>query len=115
LAGRYRSLLAEIRGLTLPFEPEWARSVWQSYCVRLEDKLNRQTVMQRLLDDGVATRRGIMCAHREPMFSPGTWRAAGNLRHSEEARDHSIVLPLYPNMTEEDQQRVGRCLRRACR
>ena len=30
-----RELLADIPGLGLPAEPDWARSNWQSYCVRL--------------------------------------------------------------------------------
>ena len=50
----------------LPFEPEWARSNWQSYCVRLPERVDQKQVMQSLLDQGIATRRGIMCSHREP-------------------------------------------------
>src|SRR5262245_29680206 len=30
---RYRELLADIPGLLLPEEPEWARSNWQSFCI----------------------------------------------------------------------------------
>ena len=37
LAARYAELLGNIEGLSLPFEPEWARSNWQSYCVRLPE------------------------------------------------------------------------------
>ena len=35
MAAVYRSLLGDIPNLRLPTEPEWARSNWQSYCVRL--------------------------------------------------------------------------------
>ena len=59
------------KGLGLPFEPEWARSNWQSYCVRSADRSIRRTVMQSLLDQGIATRRGIMCSHREAPYSGG--------------------------------------------
>ena len=33
--------------------------------------------MQKLLDQRIATRRGIMCAHREPAYNrePWTWAA----------------------------------------
>ena len=34
LAARYAELLGNIEGLRLPAEPDWARSNWQSYCVR---------------------------------------------------------------------------------
>ena len=69
LAKRYAELLRNIDGLGLPFEPEWARSNWQSYCVRLPDRVDQKVVMQRLLDQGIATRRGVMCSHREPCYS----------------------------------------------
>jgi dTDP-4-amino-4,6-dideoxygalactose transaminase len=70
--------------------------------------------MQQLLDAGIATRRGVMCAHREPAYPPETWSAPGGLRESETAQDRSIILPLYSQMTEEDQDRVAVELRKAC-
>ena len=69
LAARYRDMLADIPGLTLPHEPAWARSNWQSYCVRLPIGVDQVSVMQSMLDQGVATRRGIMCAHLEAAYS----------------------------------------------
>jgi dTDP-4-amino-4,6-dideoxygalactose transaminase len=115
LAARYTKLLASIPAVTPPFEPEWAHSNWQSYAVRLDARLDQRTVMQSLLDEGVATRRGVMCAHREPAYPEGTWRSGpGGLRHSEEAQDQCVILPLYPRMPEEDQEYVVNALRRAC-
>src|SRR5260370_697263 len=35
LAARYAELLAGVTGVRVPVEPGWARSNWQSYCVRL--------------------------------------------------------------------------------
>ena len=52
-----------------PREPAWARTNWQSYAVRLEPPLDQRRVMQRMLDDGVSTRRGVMNAHRERAVS----------------------------------------------
>jgi dTDP-4-amino-4,6-dideoxygalactose transaminase len=69
LAARYRDLLSG-SGVGLPDEPAWARSNWQSYCVRLPEGCDQRTVMQSLLDAGIATRRGVMCAHREPAYPP---------------------------------------------
>ncbi len=120
LAAVYRRLLAEIPGVTAPAEPEWARTNWQSYCVRLDPGLEpaldqQRGVMQELLDRGVATRRGVMCAHREPAYPEGTWRAAGSLRHSEEAQDRTIWVPLATGMSGEEVAFVVECLRQACR
>jgi perosamine synthetase len=109
IANRYTELLGNLEGLTLPFEPEWARSNWQSYCVRLPDKVEQKTVMQNLLDQGIATRRGIMCSHREAPYSNNGQRH--DLLQSELAQDHSILLPIYAQMTEDDQVRVASALR----
>src|SRR5258705_2476884 len=81
LASRYGELLGNIEGLSLPAEPEWARSNWQSYCVRLPGRVDQKVVMQKLLDQGIATRRGIMCSHREAPYSDKEQRQ--DLRQSE--------------------------------
>lgn len=108
-AARYGELLGNFEGLRLPTEPDWARSNWQSYCVRLPDRLAQRAVMQSLLDQGIATRRGIMCSHREAPYA-GT-KPPHNLRQSELAQDHAILLPIYAQMTEDDQVRVATALR----
>jgi perosamine synthetase len=123
LASRYMSLIAEIPGLGLPVEPGWARSTWQSFCIRLPKGSDQRQVMQSMLDAGVATRRGVMCAHREIAYPANTWycisRIEGcdcnagfcqRLRHSEEAQDHTIILPLFPQMSLEQQDYVVKAL-----
>jgi dTDP-4-amino-4,6-dideoxygalactose transaminase len=111
LAIAYCSLLAEVPNLRLPPEPDWARSNWQSYCVRLSGELNQRHVMQVMLDRKIATRRGIMCSHREPAYPAGSWRSAGPLRESERAQDECILLPLYHQLTREEQQYIASELR----
>jgi perosamine synthetase len=110
LGNRYKKLLGDIEGLSLPVEPDWARSNWQSYCVRLPYRLNQKAVMQALLDQGIATRRGVMCSHREAPYSGDKQRH--DLRLSEDVQDHSILLPIYAQMSEDDLVRVTDALRR---
>ena len=111
LAARYSQALAAMDRITTPAEPAWARSNWQSYGVRMHQSLDQRAVMQQLLDRGIATRRGVMCAHREPAWSqPGAWRCLGDpataLRHSEAAQDHTVLLPLSPQMSDAEQDYV---------
>ena len=126
IADRYFRLLKNIKGLTLPTEPSWARTNWQSFCVRLPDRCDQRQIMQMMLDAGVATRRGVMCSHREPVYAQEPWLCGigpgrcgcppgqcKRLRESELAQDHSIVLPLYPQMSEYEQDRVVEVLRAA--
>lgn len=112
LGDRYRELLRDIAGLELPFEPEWARTNWQSYCVRLPSHTDQLEVMQRMLDAGVATRRGIMCSHREPAYRDLPLRQP--LPQSEHAQDRCVLLPIYPQMTPDEQGQVAAALRGAC-
>lgn len=101
IAARYTALL---RGVTTPCQPAWARSNWQSYAVTLTTGHDQRRVMQAMLDDGISTRRGVMCAHREAAGADLPVRHS--LAASEYAQDHAIILPLYPQMSEADQDRV---------
>jgi perosamine synthetase len=119
MAERYLWLLANLPGLFLPVEPEWARSNWQSFCVRLPKHVDQHSVMQAMLDAGISTRRGIMCAHREPAYAKEPWLCSrgpagcacapgtcARLIESERAQDASIVIPLYHQLTEDEQDYV---------
>jgi dTDP-4-amino-4,6-dideoxygalactose transaminase len=104
LAARYREILAAIPGLGLPVEPEWARSNWQSFWVELPAGFEQRAVMQALLDRGVSSRRGIMCAHREAPYRSPAPRFP--LPNSEHAQDRRIILPLFPQLTDGEQDQV---------
>jgi dTDP-4-amino-4,6-dideoxygalactose transaminase len=109
LAARYNELLQNNIGIELPVEPANRRSNWQSYSVTLPAHCNQRAVMQAMLDAGIATRRGIMCSHREDLYKNG-W----DLPNSEFAQDRRIILPLYHVMTDEEQITVAEALKKAC-
>lgn len=111
LARRYRTALADLDGVSPPVEPGWARSNWQSYCLRLEDGIDQRALMQILLDHGIATRRGIMNMHQEAAQADVPLPFL--LPHSERARDHCVLLPLYAQMTEAEQDQVIEVLHQA--
>lgn len=114
MAAVYNQLLGDIPGLKVPYEPEWARSNWQSYSVRLPAGVAQVEVMQAMLDAKVATRRGIMCSHREPAYvSKEPWRATGSLVESERAQEECVLLPLFHILTLEEQHLVANQLRSA--
>jgi dTDP-4-amino-4,6-dideoxygalactose transaminase len=105
LAARYHDLLKD-GACIAPDEPSWARSNWQSYCVGLPAGCDQRRVMQRMLDAGITTRRGIMCAHREPAYADEHWRAGSSLHRSEQAQDRSLLLPLFPGLTGQEQVEI---------
>lgn len=108
VAARYKELLANNIGIETPAEPARACSNWQRYSVRLPQHCNQRRVMQAMPDAGVASRRGIMCNHREAAY------ASEPLTHSEAAQDHCMILPPYPQMTAAEQEHVATALKQAC-
>jgi dTDP-4-amino-4,6-dideoxygalactose transaminase len=113
LADRYAQLLSGIPGISLPVERVGVRTNWQSYCVRLSGGLEQRQVMQEMLSRRVSSRRGIMCAHREPAYADQP--RPHSLRESERAQDECVLLPLYPQMADEEQELVVEVLRDACK
>lgn len=103
LASLYAERLGGVSSLSVPVEPEWARSNWQSYCVQLPGWADQRAIMQALLDQGISTRRGIMNSHLEQAYDePGAWRMASSLQRSVTAQRNAIILPLYAQMTEAE-------------
>lgn len=103
IAALYHEKLKKIAWLKPPQEPDWCRTNWQSYPVKVLDHapINRDHLMQHLLDSGVSTRRGIMNTHQEPAYTP-----VYSLPHSETARDSVILLPLFYGMKDREVEQV---------
>lgn len=108
LAAGYTQALDKLDGMRAPFEPDWARSNWQSYCMTLPDHLDQQEFMQGLLDQGISTRRGIMNSHLEPAYAAETsHRVSGDLRNSVNAQNRTVILPLFVQMTDAELGEVA--------
>ncbi len=105
-AARYTDELDKLRWLIPPAEPEGSRHNFQSYMVRLtrDAPVSRDALMQGLLDRGISTRRGIMATHREAPYRSARWDR--ELTETTRATDECIILPLFHQMTEEEQELV---------
>ncbi len=119
VAGRRRdrrtlsaAALGRSRASRLPIEPAWARSNWQSYCVRLPDGSDQRAVMQAMLDAGISTRRGIMSTHTETAYVQQPLRTP--LPVSEAATNGAIILPLSLELNDVQQQFIAERLAEAC-
>jgi len=111
IAKLYCEYLLDVEEITPPFEPSWARSNWQSYAIRLSTKFNQKEIMQTLLDLGVSTRRGVMCSHREQAYDDIVLNHA--LIQSEKAQNQTILLPIYPQLSEENVTYIVKSLKNA--
>lgn len=100
IAKQYIEEFKDIDCVWLPIEKEGYKSNFQSFCILLKENspISRNELMQKLLDKGISTRRGIMTAHQETAYI----HRNENLPISEELRDNSIIIPLFHNMTNKE-------------
>ncbi len=106
IASKYHKAFKHINCIQLPLEKKGYFSNYQSYSIYLKDDcpISRNDLMQKMLDAGISTRRGIMTTHRETAYKE---ECAGlSLPVSEKACDRSIILPLYVPMKDEDIDKV---------
>ena len=103
---RYDRAFAKHPALAIPDVAPDVGFNYQTYLLRLLPgaRVSRDALMQRLLEQGIATRRGVMAAHREPAYKKTRLRVM--LPATNEANRTAIVLPLYHAMTAADQDRV---------
>lgn len=110
LGRRYRQLLGDVRGLMLVDDPAYGATNYQSFWAVLPDDfpISRNDLMGRMAEAGIATRRGIMASHLEPAFAGHPHTA---LPVTERLTRQSVLLPLFHEMTEGQQDRVVEVLR----
>jgi perosamine synthetase len=105
LGARYGELLAGVAGVEPPPLPDHVETNFQSYMVRITQASarDRDEVMAALRAAGIATRPGISAIHHQAVYA-GTER--GPLPVTDEATRTHLILPLYPQMTEAEQDEV---------
>jgi dTDP-4-amino-4,6-dideoxygalactose transaminase len=105
-AAKYTAALAQLPFLVPPKEPAGCESNFQSYVLRMLDSspISRDELMQRLLDRGISTRRGVMAIHREIPYQDPIWNK--KLVNSDKITDSTIILPIYDQMSDADQEFV---------
>jgi len=106
LAARYSARLASLGWLIPPQGPPDCRHNFQSYMLRLtgDAPIARDALMQELLNRGISTRRGVMAIHRELPYRNGNRDA--RLPVTNRVTDTTIILPLFHEMTDEEQDYV---------
>jgi perosamine synthetase len=102
IAQRYNDTFQSIPSIRIPVEPEGCLTNYQSYTLYITATalVSRDELMQKLLDKGISTRRGIMNAHREKAYRND--HPYLQLPISEETADRSILLPIYPSMHDDE-------------
>jgi dTDP-4-amino-4,6-dideoxygalactose transaminase len=110
LAERYLTLLGGHPKIGLPQTTPQGKHSRQSFCIYVD---GRDEVMRELRQIGIEVQIGTHALHLHPPFAPSKHcRLTGTMEHSRYAFDHCLVLPLYHDLTAEDQETVVRELTR---
>ena len=109
-AARYDALLSDMSEVGLPQQADWAKSVYHLYVVRVD---NREDVMAYLNGQKIGT--GIH--YPIPLHLQDAYRhlnyQEGDFPVSEKLAPQILSLPMYPQLTAEQQQIVVRGLQQA--
>jgi dTDP-4-amino-4,6-dideoxygalactose transaminase len=112
LARAYTAALRDLDDLTTPHEPAGSDHVYHQYTCRLA---RRDEVRARLASAGVQT----MVYYPVPLHLQSVHAELGlrdgSLPHAEEASRVALSLPMYPELPQQEQQRVIEALELACR
>jgi perosamine synthetase len=114
VAARYGELLTPVEGVEapLPDDEEHVRS-WFVYVVRLAEEIDRNGIMARLADEGIASKPYLPSIHLQPYWRERFGTREGMYPAAEAASRQSLALPFHTRLTAGEQERVVDALARA--
>jgi UDP-4-amino-4,6-dideoxy-N-acetyl-beta-L-altrosamine transaminase len=107
LADRYGRLLAN-SGLTLPVSEPGCAPAWHLYVVGWNEEasgLTRREAFERLRSDGIGVQVHYIPVHMQPYFRALGFRE-GQYPNAEAHYARAMTIPLYPGLTEAQQDTV---------
>jgi dTDP-4-amino-4,6-dideoxygalactose transaminase len=102
-AQRYDELLSSVEGVTAPLQPEWSRSVYHLYVVRVQDRAGLQKhLAEAKIDTGI---HYPVPLHLQQAYKHFGYKQ-GDFPVTEQVASEILSLPMYPQLEAEQQQRV---------
>ena len=107
LAVRYAEKLKAIGWINPPFVPEGIEHPYQTYAAILEPTapMKRDELVQFLARKEISSRRGIPPIHKEPYIKDYV-KNLPMLPVTDHVSQQTLILPMYPQMTEQEQDIV---------
>ncbi len=113
LACRYRERLAGARYLDLPHLPDGARHGWHLFVALLRTdvlRADRDTIVTALRAENIGASVHYLLVYRHPFYRDRFGYAPGLCPTAEHVEERLVTLPLFPAMTDADQDDVLRAL-----
>ena len=114
VAARYAELLAGVERVEAPLpDDDDHRRSWFVYVVKLERGIDRNGVIARLGEEGIASKPYLPSIHLQPFYRERFGYREGMLPVSEDASARTLALPFHSRLPADDQDRVVDALARA--
>jgi UDP-4-amino-4-deoxy-L-arabinose-oxoglutarate aminotransferase len=117
LARHYHELLRDLPGIqpVATSVPYPHRHAWHLYIIRVDPAkagLSRDDLMGRLQEQGIGTGLHYEAVHLHPYYREHM-NVVGKYPAAELVSDQILSLPFFPDMTEEDQERVANAIKQS--
>ena len=111
VARRYTELLEDVADVETPLadDDDHVRS-WFVYVIRLAPEIDRNAVMARLAEEGIASKPYLPSIHLQPYYRERFGAREGLCPVAEDASARSLALPFHAQLPAEDQERVVEAL-----
>jgi perosamine synthetase len=114
VAQAYNAHLGQVDGVSIPHvAPATTRMSWFVYVIRLAAEIDRNAVMTRLNEQGIACRPYFTPIHLQPFYAERFGYGPGDFGITEAVSSSTLALPFHNNLDEETVHLVCDSLRRA--
>lgn len=104
IVARYNEAFADCENIIIPYQLPETESGWHLYIVQVKN-CDRKKVFEALREHGIAVNVHYIPVYLHPYYQEHGYKDV-HCRNAEEVYSHIISLPLYPTLTEEQQQYV---------
>ncbi len=104
IVAHYNEAFADCENIVTPYQLPETESGWHLYIVQVKN-CDRREVFEALREHGIAVNVHYIPVYMHPYYQEHGYKDV-HCRNAEEIYSHIISLPLYPTLTEEQQQYV---------
>lgn len=115
VAQNYSKLLRDMSSISLPLVRPYNRHTFMLYAIRTEDNNMRERIRSSLESIGVETRINFPPVHLQPIYKSMYGYGTGLLPLTEQVSETIISLPIFLQMTDEDQTYIVDAIRNIAR
>jgi UDP-4-amino-4,6-dideoxy-N-acetyl-beta-L-altrosamine transaminase len=108
IANRYNFAFKDIEEIITPHQEEWQNSAWHIYVLKFDFKklkISRKDMYNKLIEKNIGVNVHYIPVYYHPYYQKLGFKK-GTCKFAEELYENIITIPLFPKMTDEEQEYV---------